>query len=200
MAKKTAANTTVKNEYPVIACKTQEEWHRWLDKNHAALNGVWLRFFKKSSNAVSVNYGQALDEALCYGWIDGQVKSFDALSWIQKFTPRRAKSIWSKRNIEHVARLQKEGRMKPAGLKAVDDAKKDGRWQQAYDSPAAMKVPDDFLKALSKNKKALAFFNSLSKTNTYAIEWRLQTAKKPETRQKRMKAILEMLKKGEKFH
>ena len=90
--------------------------------------------------------------------------------------------------------------MKPAGLKAVDDAKKDGRWQQAYDSPAAMKVPDDFLKALSKNKKALAFFNSLSKTNTYAIEWRLQTAKKPETRQKRMKAILEMLKKGEKFH
>jgi uncharacterized protein YdeI (YjbR/CyaY-like superfamily) len=200
MAKKTVSKTASKTDYPVITCKSQKEWHSWLDKNHSRLNGAWLRFFKKAAAVKSVNYKEALDEALCYGWIDGQANSFDEESWIQKFTPRRAKSIWSKRNIENIARLEKEGRMKPAGLKAVEDAKQDGRWEKAYDAPADMQIPEDFLKALSKNKKAMAFFNSLNKANRYAIGWRLQTAKKPETREKRMKAILEMLKKGEKFH
>lgn len=200
MKKKIEAKTPSKDDYPVITCKTQKEWHNWLDKNHSELNGAWLRFFKKTSAIKSVNYKEAIDEALCYGWIDGQSNSLDENSWIQKFTPRRVKSIWSKRNIENISRLEKEGRMKPAGLKAVEDAKKDGRWGRAYDSPVNMKTPEDFLKALSKNKKAVAFFNTLNKTNTFAIGWRLQTAKKPETREKRMKAILEMLKKGERFH
>jgi uncharacterized protein YdeI (YjbR/CyaY-like superfamily) len=200
MAKKIQIITGTVNDYPIVSFKTQKEWHNWLDKNHSKLNGIWLQFFKKDSGIKALNYGEALDEALCYGWIDGQAKKFDAISWIQKFTPRRSKSIWSKRNIEHISRLDKDGKMKPAGLKAVEEAKKDGRWEKAYDSPTNMQVPEDFLEALSKNKKALAFFNSLSKANTYAIAWRLQTAKKPETRGKRMKAILEMLKKGEKFH
>jgi uncharacterized protein YdeI (YjbR/CyaY-like superfamily) len=200
MAKKIEMKTNAKDDLPVTSFKSQKEWQRWLAKNHSALNGAWLRFFKKDSGTKSVNYAQALHEALCYGWIDGKAKKFDAVSWIQKFTPRSSKSIWSKRNIEYISRLKKEGRMKPAGLKAADEAKKDGRWEKAYDSPRNMKVPGDFLKALSKNKKALAFFNSLNKANMYAIGWRLQTAKKPETREKRMKAILEMLKKGEKFH
>jgi uncharacterized protein YdeI (YjbR/CyaY-like superfamily) len=200
MAKKKDTKATRKDDYPVVTCKTQKEWHKWLDKNHSKLNGAWLRFFKKASDTRSVNYKEAVDEALCYGWIDGQAKSYDEHSWIQRFTPRRAKSIWSKRNIENISRLEKEGRMQPAGFKAVEDAKEDGRWEQAYDSPVNMKAPEDFLKALSKNKKALAFFNTLNKTNLFAIGWRLQTAKKPETRERRMKLIIEMLKKGEKFH
>ena len=138
--------------------------------------------------------------ALCYGWIDGQKNSYDAESWIQKFTPRRPRSIWSKRNREHIARLEQSGKMKAAGIKQVEAAKADGRWEQAYDSPGNMVVPADFLIKLARNKKAEAFFKTLNKTNTYAIVWRLQTAKKPETRDKRMKEILEMLKKQEKFH
>lgn len=200
MAKKVEKEAASVNDYPVVACKTQKEWSRWLAKNNNTLNGVWLQLFKKDSVMASVTRAESLDEALCYGWIDGQSKSLDADSWLQKFTPRRAKSIWSKRNIEHIERLEKEGRMKPAGLKAVADAKEDGRWQKAYDSPSNMKVPDDFIKVISKNKKALVFFNSLNKTNVFAITWRLQTAKKPETREKRMKSIFEMLKKGEKFY
>ncbi len=200
MTKKIEIKTDSAADYPIVGFKTQKEWNKWLAKNHAALNGVWLRFFKKDSGTKSVTYAQALDEALCYGWIDGQAKKLDELSWIQKFTPRRSRSIWSKKNVEHVARLEKEGRMQSAGFKAVSDAKQDGRWEKAYDSPATMLVPEDFLKVLSKNKKALDFYNSLSKTNRYAIIWRLQTAKKTVTRERRMKLILEMLKKGEKFH
>ena len=148
----------------------------------------------------TITYAEALDVALCYGWIDGQKKPYDTKSWLQKFTPRRPKSIWSKGNREHIARLEKSGKMRAAGSKQVAAAKADGRWEQAYDSQSNMVVPADFLKELAKNKKAETFFKLLSKTNTYAIVWRLQTAKKIETRDKRMKAILEMLKKEEKFH
>ena len=187
-------------EYPVLSFETAEAFRHWLDKYHADASGIWLRMYKKKSGVESVNYDLALDEALCYGWIDGQVKTFDEQSYIQKFTPRRAKSIWSKRNIEHIARLDKDGRMKPSGKKAAEDAKADGRWEQAYDSPANMSIPPDLQEALSKDSKMEKFYNSLSKTNKYAINWRLQTAKKPETRERRMKVILEMLAKGEKFH
>ena len=148
----------------------------------------------------TITYAEALDVALCYGWIDGQKKPYDTKSWLQKFTPRRPKSIWSKRNREHIARLEKSGKMRAAGGKQVAAAKADGRWEQAYDSQSNMVVPADFLKELAKNKKAETFFKLLNKTNTYAIVWRIQTAKKIETRDKRMKAILEMLKKEEKFH
>jgi uncharacterized protein YdeI (YjbR/CyaY-like superfamily) len=188
------------SEYPELFFETPAAWRDWLEQNHSTEKGVWLRFYKKGSGIASLNYAGALDEALCFGWIDGQSKSLDENSYLQKFTPRRAKSIWSKRNIEHIARLIQEGKMKPSGLKEAEAAKTDGRWQKAYDSPANMTVPEDFLRELSKDKKAFAFFEALNKTNTYAIVWRLQTAKKPETREKRMKIILEMLSRGEKFH
>lgn len=187
-------------EVQIKSFKTSDEWEKWLDENHTSANGIWLRFFKKASGIKAINYTEALDEALCYGWIDGQAKSYDEQSYLQRFTPRRSKSIWSKRNIEHIARLEKAGKMKPSGWKEVEAAKADGRWDNAYDPPSEMKIPDDFMEELSKNKQALAFFESLNKTNKYAVAWRLQTAKKPETREKRMKIILEMMAKGEKFH
>ncbi len=188
------------NNIPIVSMKHQQAWAAWLKKNYTASAGVWLRFYKKDSGAVSISHNEALDEALCYGWIDGQLQKYDEQSWLQKFTPRRAKSIWSKRNAERALQLIKLGRMKPAGLNEIEKAKTDGRWERAYDSPAKMTFPDDFLKKLSKNKKALNFFESLNKANKYAIAWRLQTAKKPETRQKRMVQILEMLSQGKKFH
>ena len=187
-------------EIPVISFPSEKAWELWLDQNHTTSKGVWLRFYKKGSGVATVVYNDALDVALCYGWIDGQLKTFDAKSYIQRFTPRRSKSIWSKRNIERVALLEKQDRMKPAGLKEVEMAKVNGNWEMAYDSPSKMTIPEDFLHELSKNKKAMSFFESLNKANQYAIVWRLQTAKKPETRMKRMKEILEMLAKGEKFH
>jgi uncharacterized protein YdeI (YjbR/CyaY-like superfamily) len=187
-------------ELEIVAFSSPKMWERWLAKNHAAASGVWLRFFKKDSGVATVTYAEALDGALCFGWIDGQVRKHDVQSWLQRFTPRRARSLWSKRNREHVARLTASGKMRAAGLKQVEAARADGRWDCAYDSPSKMTVPQDFLKALAKNKKALAFFKSLNKTNVYSIAWRLQTAKKPETRAKRLQAVLDMLASGKKFH
>lgn len=195
-----ASNNSNSNELPIVFFKEPAEWEAWLEKNHSASNGVWLKFYKKISGLQSVKYDEALDVALCYGWIDGQLKKFDSDSYVQKFTPRRTKSIWSKRNVEHVTRLEKDGRMRPSGQKAVELAKADGRWKVAYDSPANMGVPEDFLSELAKNKNAFEFFESLTKANKYAIAWRLQTAKRVETRTKRMQTILEMLGRGEKFH
>lgn len=192
--------TKNKKDFEIISFELQEDWEKWLELNHKISEGIWLRFYKKGSGIASVNYSEALDEALCFGWIDSQLKSLDDKSYIQKFTPRRPKSIWSKRNIEHVIRLEKEGRMNPSGLKEVNAAKADGRWTKAYDSPSNIDIPEDLINELKKDRKALAFFESLSKANKYAIAWRLQTAKKPETRERRLKTILEMLTKGEKFH
>lgn len=156
--------------------------------------------FKKASGKLTVTYAEALDCALCYGWIDGLKKSHDAESFIQKFTPRRPRSLWSKINCGHVERLRKAGKMKPAGEAAIDAAKKDGRWKAAYDGPGKATIPKDFLQALAKDKKAKEFFGTLNKTNLYSIAWRLQTARKPETRARRMTAIIEMLAAGKKFH
>ena len=187
-------------EFEVLAFPSAKAWRHWLAKHHNTSDGIWLRLFKKTSDTVSVTYAEALDEALCYGWIDGQLKSHDAQSWLRKFTPRRARSIWSKKNLEHVARLTRAGRMKAAGRKALEAAKVDGRLKVAYDAPSKSEVPKDFLTALGRNAKARAFFATLNRANVYAITFRLQTAKKPETREKRMKTILAMLEKGEKFH
>lgn len=188
------------NEIQVFLFASSQQWNKWLAEHHAKSNGVWLRFFKKDSGEKSITYAEALEEALCYGWIDGQVNKYDDQSYIQKFTPRRPKSIWSKKNTEKAERLIEEGKMKEAGMQQVEWAKADGRWQQAYDSSKNMKVPEDFLQQLLKNKKAKAFFEGLNKANLYAIAWRLQTAKKPETREKRLKEILAMMKEGKKFH
>lgn len=189
------------SQLPILGFSSVKRWESWLAKHHATqTEGIWLQFFKKDSDVKTINHDEALDEALCYGWIDGQLKKHDDQSWIQKFTPRRGKSIWSKRNIDSVERLIKARKMKAAGMLAVEAAKADGRWQQAYDSPSNMVIPDDFLKALGKDKKAKAFFETLNKANLYAIAWRLQTAKKPETRESRMRKILEMMTNKEKFH
>ncbi|MEQ1554824.1 MAG: YdeI/OmpD-associated family protein [Ferruginibacter sp.] len=184
---------------PIIQFETTETFETWLVENHENLSGLWMKIFKKDSKKRTITYAEALDVALCFGWIDGQKKTFDEESWLQKFTPRREKSIWSKVNIGHIERLTNEGRMKPAGLKAIEKAKADGKWEKAYDSPSKMTIPEDFLKEISKNKKAEAFFLTLNKTNLFSIGFRLQTAKKQETRTKRMKEIIEMLAKGDKF-
>ena len=187
------------NTSPIIEFKTSETFETWLVENYDKSNGLWLKIFKKNSGEKTISYAEALDVALCYGWIDGQKQAFNEQAWLQKFCPRREKSIWSKINIGHVERLINEGRMRPAGLKVVEKAKADGTWEKAYDSPSKMTIPEDFLKELSKNKKAEAFFMGLNKTNLFSIGFRLQTAKKQETREKRMKEIIEKLAKGEKF-
>ena len=191
---------TEKADYAVKKFGGPAEFRAWLGREHVRSPGIWLRFFKKASGEKSVTYAEALDVALCFGWIDGQVKPFDDKSWLQKFTPRRARSNWSKRNVGHVERLTKDGLMEKAGLAAIEAAKADGRWAAAYDSPRNMQAPPDFLERLKKNKKAYAFFQSLTRANVYAITYRLQTAKKPETRERRMAAILDMMRRGEKFH
>jgi uncharacterized protein YdeI (YjbR/CyaY-like superfamily) len=194
------ATVNNKNDFQVISFELPGDWQAWLDQKHTASKGVWLRFYKKASGITSITYNEALEEALCYGWIDGQLKKYDDISYLQKFTPRHPKSIWSKRNTDLVIRLEKEGRMKLQGLKEAEAARAGGRWEKAYDSPGMMQIPDDFMEELSKNKKAVAFFNTLNKANLYAIAWRLQTAKKPETREKRMQSIIKMLANEEKFH
>jgi uncharacterized protein YdeI (YjbR/CyaY-like superfamily) len=168
-----------------------------MSEHHAQQNGVWIKIAKKTSGIVSVTHDEALDVALCYGWIDGQRKSYDSMFFLQKFTPRRPRSLWSKRNVAKVAKLTATGRMKPSGLAEVEAAKRDGRWEAAYDSSKNIVMPADFLKALEKNKRAQAFFNTLSRSNLYAIALRLTTARKPETRQRRLDALLAMLKRGE---
>jgi uncharacterized protein YdeI (YjbR/CyaY-like superfamily) len=200
MDKKLKSDVLLKADLQIMSFELPKEWQYWLEQNHNSSKGIWIRFFKKASGTQTISYAEALDEALCFGWIDGQSKSYGEESYIQKFTPRRPKSIWSKRNIEHIARLEKEGRMRAAGLREAEAAKSDGRWEQAYDSPSNLTMPEDFLNELSKNKEAFTFFEGLNRANKYAIGWRLQTAKKAETREKRMRAILEMLSRGEKFH
>lgn len=186
-------------DLPILSFQNQLEWADWLDKNHTR-KGIWLRLYKKDTSIPSISYPEALESALCYGWIDGQKRRYDEQSYLQRFTQRRPKSVWSKINTQHVERLIREDRMQPPGLAAVEAAKADGRWAAAYDSPSTMKIPDDFLQEIAKNKKAKAFFDTLNKTNLYAIAYRLQTAKKPETVEKRKRVILEMLKKGETFY
>jgi uncharacterized protein YdeI (YjbR/CyaY-like superfamily) len=176
------------------------EFRTWLSKNYDLQEGIWLKLLKKKSGSTTFSHADALDEALCYGWIDGVGKKYDDESWIIKFTPRREKSIWSKRNKENVARLIKTNRMTEHGLREVERAKADGRWDAAYDSPKEMKMPKDFMDELKKDKEAYDFFKTLNKTNTYAIAWRLQTAKKPETREKRKKILLDKMKNKEKLY
>ena len=188
------------NELPILSFASVALWEQWLSEHHARCDAVWLKIAKKASGIASVTHDEALDVALCYGWIDGQRKTADSEFFLQKFTPRRPKSLWSKRNIAKVAELTAARRMQPSGLAEVEAARRDGRWGAAYDSPKDMVVPEDFLQALRENEQALAFFNTLSKANVFAIAWRLQTARKPETRQRRFTALLAMLEREEKFH
>ena len=168
--------------------------------NHAESRGLWLRLAKKNSGIESITYAEALEVALCYGWIDGQKKSDDQASWLQKFTPRQRKSLWSKINREKAEALIERKRMTPAGLKAIESAKQDGRWDAAYDAQRRAAVPDDFQAALDQNAKAKAFFATLNGGNRYAILFRIQTANKVETRTKRIEQFIAMLARGETIH
>jgi uncharacterized protein YdeI (YjbR/CyaY-like superfamily) len=179
---------------------TPADFERWLRKHHAKASCIWVKYAKKKSGIPSIDWNQAVDVALCYGWIDGQAKSLDETYSMQRFTPRASRSKWSKLNRERIARLTKAGLMQPAGLAEVERAKADGRWEAAYDSPANAMVPDDLAKALARSAKAKKFFDSLSSTNRFAILYRLQEAKKPETRVRRLEKYIQMLKKGEKLY
>lgn len=185
-------------ELTVRCFATSQQWEEWLAENHTAVVGLWLQFYKKAAAKKSVTYAEALDIALCYGWIDGHLKSYDADSYVRRFTPRRAKSLWSKRNQEHVARLMQAGLMQPAGLAAVTAAQADGRWDQAIDRKSVV-IPPDFLIELKKYPAADAFFKTLNKANIYAIAWKLQTVKQPATRTRRMQVILDMLRQGKRL-
>ena len=184
----------------ILLFPRQEDWIAWLETNHAASTGLWLRLAKKGSAIQSVSYAEALEAALCYGWIDAQKKAESQQAWLQRFTPRRGKSIWSKVNREKAAALIKAGRMHPAGLEQVVRAKQDGRWDAAYDSPRSAEVPGDLQAALDRNARAKAFFAGLDRANRYAILWRIQTVKKPETRARRIRQFIEMLERHAKVH
>jgi uncharacterized protein YdeI (YjbR/CyaY-like superfamily) len=185
---------------PVLHFPDARRWRAWLARNHRTPEGVWLKLAKKGSPVPSVSYAEALDEALCFGWIDGQKKSHDPNAFLQKFTPRRSRSIWSKRNIEHCERLLAGGRMTPSGQAEIDRAKADGRWAEAYDPPSRAEPPEDLRRALAGNRPARQFFEALDRTNRYAILWRLQTAKRPETRARRLETFVQMLAEGRKIH
>lgn len=187
-------------ELSVTLFKTQKAWETWLVKNGGSSPGVWVRFAKKAAELRSVTYQEALEMALCHGWIDGHKKSFDEESWLQKFTPRRPRSIWSKINRTKALELIEQGRMRPGGFAAIEQAKENGQWESAYDSHRTSIVPADLEAALAANAKANAFFATLNSQNRYAILFRLQTAKKEETRKRRLDQFIEMLAKGEKLH
>jgi uncharacterized protein YdeI (YjbR/CyaY-like superfamily) len=189
-----------KDGKPILDFDSQAEWEAWLDAEHAGSDGVWLRFAKKGSGVTSVVYAEALDVALCYGWIDSQVARYDERFYLQKFTPRRSRSKWSRINRDKIEALTKQGRMKPAGLEQVELAKADGRWDAAYASPANAKVPDDLQAALDASPKAAELFATLTQANRYAIIYRLEDAKKPETRARRLEAFVGMLERGETLH
>ena len=185
---------------PVVAFANQRTWEAWLKRHHATSPGVWLKIAKKASGRASVSYEQAVEGALCYGWIDGQKLPCDAVFWLQKFTPRGAKSVWSKINRGKALRLIKVGRMTAAGLRAVKSAQRDGRWKSAYDSPRTMRMPPDLRAALAKNAKARAFFQGISAGYRYAILWRVHDAKRPETRARRIREFVGMLQRHERLH
>ncbi len=186
-------------DFPILLFEHSQAWADWLEAQ-AAPAGIWLKLAKAASGIPSITYLQALDVALCYGWIDSQKKGLDEHFWLQKFTPRRAGSIWSKVNCEKAEALIAAGAMKPAGLREVEAAKLDGRWAAAYDSPSKISIPADFQAALDQNPAAQTFFATLNSANRYAFLFRIQTAKKAETRARNIEKFIGMLERGEKFH
>jgi uncharacterized protein YdeI (YjbR/CyaY-like superfamily) len=188
------------NEAPTIAFASQAAWEGWLAEEHARSDGIWLKFARKGSGIDSVTYPEAVESALCYGWIDGQVKRLDAEHYVQRFTPRRSRSRWSRINTEKATALIDQGRMQPAGLREVERARADGRWDAAYEPPRTATVPADLQQALDANDAASAFFATLDGTNRYAILHRVAAAKRPETRAKRIETFVAMLAEGRKIH
>jgi uncharacterized protein YdeI (YjbR/CyaY-like superfamily) len=189
------------DDLPIIFCLTQQDWDSWLQNHHGDTKGVWLKIAKKAGASYSsVSYSEALDSALCYGWIDGQKASFDGEHWLQKFTPRTPTSKWSKINCEKAAELLASGKMRPAGIREIERAKADGRWDVAYESQRNIAIPADFQQELDNNQKAQQFFSTLNSVNRYAILYRIQTAKKPETRAARIHKFIAMLADNQKIY
>jgi uncharacterized protein YdeI (YjbR/CyaY-like superfamily) len=185
------------SDLPVLAFPTAAEFEQWLEREHATAAGVWLRFPRKGTGVPSLTYEEAVHVALCFGWIDGQARSLDETAWLQRYTPRRRRSIWSQINRERVARLVEQGRMRPAGLAEVERAKADGRWDAAYAPPSTATVPPELAAALEASPAAAEAFAALDSRNRYAILHRVATAKKPETRARRTATFVGMLERGE---
>ena len=188
------------DDLEVIAFESAAAFEAWLEEHHTTADGVWFKVAKKGSGPPEVSWDEALDVALCFGWIDGQRKGLDETWYLQRWTPRRKRSIWSKRNVEKVEGLIAAGRMRPAGQEQIDLAKADGRWDRAYDGPKAATVPPDLQTALDASPDAAAAFAGLDAQNRYAILHRLMTAVKPETRARRIEKFVAMLAAGEKLH
>jgi len=188
------------DSYPILPFDSQASWETWLEANEAHAKGVWLKIVRKESSIPSVHYAEALESALCYGWIDGQKAALDEQFWLQKFTPRGSKSGWSKINCAKAEALMAAGRMQAAGLRQVELARADGRWEGAYESQSTIRVPEDLQNTLDGHPAAQAFFNSLNSANRYAVLYRVTTAKKPGTRAARIVKLVEMLERNEKIH
>lgn len=185
----------------VLVVRDAPAWRAWLDEHEQSGDGVWLMLAKKGvTTPTSLTYAQALDEALCSGWIDGQVKSVDAATFRQRFTPRRQRSLWSARNIAHARRLIEEGRMRPRGLAEIERARADGRWDAAYAGQSTIQIPDDLAAALASQDAARRTFETLSSQNRYAVLFRITTARTPQTRRSRLERLVEMLARGETPH
>ncbi len=189
-----------KDGLPIVPFASQEEWEEWLEENHEASGGLWLKLGKKGSGVASVSNAEAVESALCYGWIDGQRAALDDRFFLQRFTPRRPRSRWSRTNRDRAEELIAEGRMRPAGLVQVERARADGRWEAAYEGQRTATVPDDLQTALERNPAAREFFASLNGANRYAILYRVQDAKRPETRARRIERFVAMLARGEKLY
>jgi uncharacterized protein YdeI (YjbR/CyaY-like superfamily) len=187
-------------EIETIGFAAQRDWARWLAAHHATSPGIWMKIAKKQSGTASISYPEAVEVALIWGWIDGQKRALDDAAWLQRFTRRGPRSVWSKINRDKALALIEAGRMKPPGLAEVERARADGRWDQAYDAASTSTVPADLEAALARNRRAATFFAGLDRTNRYAILWRIQTAKKAETRAARIAKFVEMLARGEKIH
>lgn len=192
--------TNSKDDLPVLAFAGKQDFESWLSDHHASTPGCWLKIAKKGAGISSVSYAEALDVALCYGWIDGQKNTADQGYWLQRFTPRGPRSKWSKINRSKAETLIERGEMKPAGLREIDRAKADGRWEAAYESQSAATVPEDLRLALAANDGARAFFDTLDSANRYAILYRLQDARNPETRARRLQKFVNMLSEQKKIH
>jgi uncharacterized protein YdeI (YjbR/CyaY-like superfamily) len=188
------------DDLPVHRFASRDELADWLGRNAETSRGIWLEICKKGSDAVSVSYADAIELGLCHGWIDGQKRALDGDVWLQRFTPRTAKSRWSRINRDKATELIEEGRMAPAGLAAVEQARADGRWERAYEGARTISVPDDLQRALDADPSAAAFFSTLDAGNRYAILYRIGDAKKPETRARRIERFVGMLARGEKIH
>ena len=189
-----------RDELPILEFADRTAWANWLSEQHASSKGVWLKIAKKASGIPTVTHPEALEEALCYGWIDGQRAPHDDAFFLQRFTPRRPRSKWSQVNRDKVAKLIAQNRMKPAGLAQIEAAKQDGRWEAAYAPQSSQTIPEDFQRALEQNPKAHEFFKTLRGTRRYSFLYRIQDAKRPETRARRIEQFVQMLANGQTHH